>query len=88
MGGHMDKAFYERMWKTILIDKKTFIGELQNKRKSGDMYTAHITNSPILDGSGEVEFFVAVERDITHEKEVNKAKTEFVSLASHQPAHL
>ena len=31
-----------------------------------------------------MEFFVAVERDITKEREVDKAKIEFVSLASHQ----
>ena len=44
--------------------------------------TSSIVNSIILDGEiiGVVETF----RDITREKEIDKAKTEFVSLASHQ----
>ena len=32
----------------------------------------------------KLNFFVGIEKDITHEKMVDQAKTEFVSLASHQ----
>ena len=39
---------------------------------------------PPVDTQGNVAFFVAIERDITYEHEVDRAKTEFVSLASHQ----
>ena len=44
--------------------------------------TSSIVNSIVLDGEiiGVVETF----RDITKEKDIDKAKTEFVSLASHQ----
>jgi len=83
-GGEMDKAFYAKLWKTIKIDKKVFTGELNNHRKSGEKYVARANISPILDKFGEVAFFTAIERDITKEKMIDKAKSEFVSLASHQ----
>ena len=80
----MPAEYYQKMWDTIKIQKKSFVGEIQNKRKNGQIYTAVISISPILSEKGEVEFFVGIERDITKEKEIDKAKTEFVSLASHQ----
>jgi len=53
------------------------------KRKDGSVFPVSITISPIIQGE---EFLGAVEifRDSTKEKAVDKAKTEFVSLASHQ----
>lgn len=83
-GGLMPKDFYEKMWQTVKIEKKAFSGQIDNKRKNGENYIAQATITPILDKSGEVEFFVAIERDITKEKQIDRAKTEFVSLASHQ----
>lgn len=83
-GGLMDKAFYEKMWHIIKVEKKPFAGEINNKRKNGEPYVAFASITPILNQQGGVEFFVALERDITKEKQIDKAKTEFVSLASHQ----
>jgi PAS domain S-box len=80
----MPKEFYEKLWKTIKTDKKPYDGSLKNKRKNGELYDAQITISPVLNDKSEVEFFIGIERDITHEKMVDQAKTEFVSLASHQ----
>lgn len=83
-GGQMDDKFYQDFWKTIKEDKKIFIGEVSNKRKSGEKYIAEIRVSPILDAAGNIVFFVGVERDITKVKEIDRAKTEFVSTASHE----
>ena len=80
----MPLNYYKKLWKTIKKDKKTFEADITNKRKDGDSYEAHLSISPVLNDASEVEFFVGIERDITHEKEVDRAKTEFVSLASHQ----
>lgn len=80
----MPKEYYEKMWNTIKVEKKTFDSDIKNKRKNGEVYDAKITISPILNDKQEVEFFIGIERDITHEKMVDQAKTEFVSLASHQ----
>lgn len=83
-GDMMPEAFYEDLWRTISVDKKVFVSEMTNKRKNGEEYSALISKSPILDEGGEVMFFVGIERDITKEKEIDRAKTELVSLASHQ----
>lgn len=80
----MPKEFYENLWDVIKNQKKAFTGEIQNRRKNGDIYTAQISISPVLNKNKEIVYFVAVEHDITKEKEVDRAKTEFVSLASHQ----
>jgi len=83
-GKQMDGKFYKRFWKRIKEDKKSFSGELTNKRKNGEIYNAEAHVSPILNNEGDVIFFVGIERDITKAKEIDLAKTEFVSLASHQ----
>jgi|GEM_PF-1134744 len=83
-GKQMPREFYENLWKTIKEEKVTFIGELKNKRKNGEIYIAEASISPILNNNGSVIFFVGIERDITKLKEISDAKTEFVSVASHQ----
>jgi len=80
----MPHEYYVKMWDTIKNKKQTFIGELQNRRKNGEIYDTKVSISPVLDNQGEIVFFVGLERDITHEKQIDRAKTEFVSLASHQ----
>ena len=52
-------------------------------RKDGSRFSVGTTAAPIEIG-GKVAGTVAVFRDITHDKAVDRAKSEFVSLASHQ----
>jgi signal transduction histidine kinase len=80
----MSADIYDKLWKQLKKDKKSFIGEIKNKRKNGELYDVIASISPILDKNNEVKYFVALERDITKEKAVDRAKSEFVSLASHQ----
>ncbi len=83
-GGQMPLEFYKNMWRTIKVEKKPFFGEITNRRSNGQKYVAEIHIAPILGAKRKILFFVGVERDITKEKEIDRAKTEFVSLASHQ----
>jgi PAS domain S-box-containing protein len=83
-GNLMERSYYQHLWETIKTQKKTFSGEMTNKRKNGQLYNVAVTISPILDEDGSIIFYVGVERDITKEKEIDKAKSEFISLASHQ----
>jgi PAS domain S-box-containing protein len=80
----MPAAYYQKMWGVIKGEKKVFVGEIQNKRKNGELYMAAVSIAPILNEQGEIVFFAGVERDITQEKKIEHAKDEFVSLASHQ----
>ncbi|MCX6738764.1 MAG: ATP-binding protein [Candidatus Parcubacteria bacterium] len=83
-GGLEDTTFYKNLWDIIKTQKKTYVGGLKNCRKDGEKYDALLHISPILDKSNEIKFFVAIERDISKEKMIDRSKTEFVSLASHQ----
>lgn len=80
----MPTEYYKNFWHTIADLKQPFIGEIQNKRKNGEIYTAMISVSPVFDKDRNTLFYVGLERDITKEKEIDKAKSEFISLASHQ----
>ncbi len=83
-GGQMEKEFYKNMWDTLTIRKQIFKGEIRNRRRNGEQYTALASIAPVLTSFGSVAYFVAIERDITKEKAVDRMKTEFISLASHQ----
>lgn len=83
-GKQMPLDFYKQFWRVIKEDKKPFVGELMNKRKNGEIYRAETRVSPILDQKGNVALFLGIERDVTKEREVERVKTEFISLASHQ----
>ena len=80
----MPLSYYKNLWHTIKEEKKVFVGEIQNKRKNGETYIANLSISPVLDSQNRIIYFVSIEHDITKEKEIDKAKSEFVSLASHQ----
>lgn len=53
-------------------------------RKDGSTINTIISPNPTFDEKGNFIESIAVFRDISKEKEIDKAKTEFVSLASHQ----
>jgi PAS domain S-box-containing protein len=83
-GGLMGPDFYKNFWQQISVNKKMFKGEFANKKKNGEKYIAESTVIPILDQDGNVNFYMGVERDITKAKEIDRMKSEFISIASHQ----
>jgi len=72
-----------RPLKQVIATKRPVTTSLYYTRKNGKRFPAQISIAPIImDGHfrGAIEVF----RDIYREKEIDKSKTEFVSLASHQ----
>lgn len=83
-GKLMDDDYYKKMWTRIKDEKKLFVSEIQNHRKNGEHFYSTINIYPLLDSHGVIQYYVATQRDITEEKEVDQMKTDFVSLVSHQ----
>ncbi len=67
--GKHPKSFYKQIWDTILAGKE-WHGELMNKNKSGNLYWADISISPIVNPNGEITHFVSVREDISDMKKM------------------
>ncbi len=67
--GVQDQAFYQMVWERILSGE-TFHGTLTNRRRSGELYVASETISPIKDDDGMITHFVSVQRDITEQRKL------------------
>lgn len=80
--GYLIPRIDRDMYKALTTGKKVFAESIYLKKGSGKI-TVAVTATPIIFKDriiGAVEVF----RDIGHEKEVDRMKTEFISLASHQ----
>ncbi len=67
--GFHSKDFYANLWKTILSGKP-WRGEFINAKKDGTLYTVSTVIFPVFNENGQIENFVAVQRDITEEKKL------------------
>ncbi len=72
-GRHPDE-YYAAMWKKISRGK-SWSGSFTNRKKSGDLYEVEQTISPIFDPYGEINGYVAIQRDVTEERK-HQAKME------------
>lgn len=62
--GKQDETFYRRLWSAI-SKGDTFNDRMINKRKDGTFYTEDANISPVRDAAGEIVNYVAVNKDIT-----------------------
>ncbi len=95
--GLMQKSVYEELWKTILSGK-VWRGELQNRKKNGDLFWERAIISAIRNNDDEVTNFVAVKENITeqrkivaalieekeHAQESDRLKSAFLANISHE----
>ena len=65
--GNTPSEVYQEMW-AMISTGKAWRGEIQNKRKNGELYWESITISPILDEIGEIKHYLGVEEDISEKK--------------------
>lgn len=71
------------MWEKLSAKLTYHTEDIVNKRKDGTTYLAELSIFPISEGE-QTLFYVSLCQDISLRKEIDRAKTEFVSLASHQ----
>jgi len=61
----------ENIWETILKGN-VWTGELVNKSKKGKLYYEEVTIAPIKNQDNQVSIFIAIQRDITEKKELER----------------
>ena len=67
--GLVPKELYSDLWQTILSGK-VWHGELQNKKKNGELFWESVVIAAILNAEGVITNFVAVKEDITDQKKM------------------
>ncbi len=65
--GETAPSKYAELWQTILKGE-VWRGELQNRKKNGELYWAAASVAPVTDSEGEVTNFVYMAEDVTAEK--------------------
>lgn len=63
---------YQGLWETIHNQKKSWIGQIKNKKKDGTYYWVDTLIKPILDKNGNIEEFMALKNDITEQEDVKE----------------
>jgi len=66
--GKQSLEFYKNLWGTILAGN-VWHGEITNRRKDGRLYIDEETISPVLNASGEIESFIAIQLDVTERRQ-------------------
>ncbi|MFC5302933.1 EAL and GGDEF domain-containing protein [Azospira restricta] len=75
--GRQDPAFYKQMWKS-LHERGEWRGEIENRRKNGEIYPEWLNISIVRDSAGELTNYVAVFSDLTARKEI-EARVNFLA---------
>jgi PAS domain S-box-containing protein len=70
--GFTPQSCYQELWDTILAGT-VWRGEIQNRRKSHELYWTQATISPVKNADGVVTHFVAIQEDITEQKRAVEA---------------
>jgi PAS domain S-box-containing protein len=65
--GRTAPEVYQRLWSTITSGAE-WRGELENRKKSGELYWDDASISPIRNSSGTITHFLAVQQDVTARK--------------------
>jgi PAS domain S-box-containing protein len=95
--GLQTAGFYKDLWDTILSGSN-WQGEMQNRKKNGDLYWENVIISPLTGNEGKVEHFISVKEDISEKMELidnltiakekaeesDRLKTSFLQNISHE----
>jgi len=81
--GTQSADFYEAMWESITATGH-WQGEVNNRRKNGEIYPQWLNINAIKDARGRVTNYVGVTFDITELKASERMKDEFIATVSHE----
>jgi len=65
--GTMDREAYQNLWQTICSGRE-WHGELQNKKKNGELFWESGSISAVKNSEGRITHFVGVKEDVTERK--------------------
>lgn len=83
-GDEADKEIMMKLNNVFHTGEIFHTDDFKLNRKHGEAMEVDLSVFPIQNNTGHPEFMVALMQDITQRKAIDRAKTEFVSLASHQ----
>lgn len=66
--GKTSAAVYEELWATISAGGE-WHGEMQNRKKNGELYWDYAAISPVFGPQGEITHFVSIQEEITARKQ-------------------
>ena len=69
--GKHDAAYFAALWGTIARGE-VWSGQITNRRKDGSLYEEMVVISPVRDSPGSIVNYVALQRDMTHELEIER----------------
>ena len=69
--GKQNQSFFSDMWRT-LKQGDIWKGRFINKKKDESLYETEATISPVRNKAGEITNFVSVQRDVTHEVQLQR----------------
>jgi two-component system CheB/CheR fusion protein len=69
--GKQPKEFFKHMW-DVLLSTGVWQGEIQNRRKNGDIYTEWLSINVLKDEKGDITRHIAVFSDITDSKKAQE----------------
>jgi PAS domain S-box-containing protein len=92
IGLHASCLYAEAAQQAGEAERDLAIAEAEGKReleawrvkKGGEAYWASVTITPLFDDAGRLRGFAQLMRDITHKKQLERLKDEFVSIVSHE----
>ena len=64
------EAHFDQQIEELVNQGEVWRGRLVNRRRDGSLFMAATTVSPVRDSAGAITHFISVQRDITHEAEV------------------
>ena len=73
--GRNEPGFYERLWKSILAGD-VHSATLVNRKRTGELFHAEQTITPVSDEAGRITHFVSVMRDVTGLKKAQEREIE------------